>query len=508
MNGRGIAAVAVLAAWGAGLAVFAQRESSRSTVQRLAEAAVRVAPGPTYFAIESEARHVGFASFTTDTIPDGLQFTEYDVREERASGRRVRQVVTHATRALALREIAVSAAAPVATARVLDDSTLLVVRESAAGRDSTRERFVAPLLVPALVPMAIALGPSPSVGDRHAFDVFDPATLRVRRLAVTLAAESTFVVVDSAAFDAEERRWVPAHRDTLTAWRVVEDRVPGLDAWVDALGRLVTLREDAATRQTRTSYEMAFENWRSTVRASGDAVTAPMKTVTAVRATPPVGTLTVVALGLPLGDLSATGRWQRRSGDTIRIVRADSLTQQHGYWLPPQRDHRTAFASTLKVEPGIEVEAHPIAGAARRLRGRAYDPLAVTQRLARWVSDSIRLETTLTPPSALTTLRSASGDADHHTMLFLALARASGIPARAVRGVVYTGDAWLSHSWAEVWVSRDWVPVDPTSGQFPADASHLRLVVGAVSLGQELDRLVSRSTLRVVASGPAPTHKP
>ncbi|MBC7897674.1 MAG: hypothetical protein H7066_19810, partial [Cytophagaceae bacterium] len=418
MTGRGVLAAAVLAAWGAGIAVFAQREVTRSPMERLAESAVRIAPGPTYFAVTEGARHVGFSSFTTDTIPDGLQFTEYEVREVRAvntSGRRVRQVVSRASRALALREVIVSAGGPIATATVSDDSTLLVIREGAAGPDTTRARYAKPLLLPSLVPLAVALGESPSIGDRHAYDVFDPTTLRVRRLSVTLVAESTLHVVDSAAFDASARRWRAAHTDTVQAWRLVEDRTPGLDLWVDELGRTVSSLDGATTTRTRTSYEMAFENWRSLGRASGDSVTAPMATMTRVRDAARLAHLTLVTRGLPLARLGVTAPWQRIAGDTIHVKTPDATLRPSGYWLPTHRDFRARHKGDLKVEPGIEVESPAIIGAARRLRNGQTDPRRFAESLLRWVSDSIRLEPTLTPPSALTTMRSASGDADHHT---------------------------------------------------------------------------------------------
>lgn len=505
MNGRGMLAAAVLAAWGAGIAIFAQREATRSPMERLAESAVRIAPGPTYFAVSEEERHVGFSSFTTDTIPDGLQFTEYEVREVRAvnaSGRRVRQVVSRASRALALREVVVSAGGPIATATVLDDSTLLVIREGASGVDTTRERYAKPLLLPSLVPLAVALGEAPSIGDRHAYDVFDPTTLRVRRLSVTLVAESTLLVVDSAAFDASARRWRAEHTDTVQAWRLVEDRAPGLDLWVDALGRTVSSQENATTTHVRTSYEMAFENWRSIGRASGDSVTAPMATMTRVRGAARLARLTLVARGLPIARLAVTAPWQRIVGETIHVSVPVATPRPSGYWLPTHRDFRARHRGDLKVEPGMEVESPAIAGAARRLRNGQADPHRFAETLLRWVSDSIRLEPTLTPPSALTTMRSAAGDADHHTLLYIALARAAGIPARAARGLVRHDDAWLSHSWAEVFVGGDWLPVDPTSGQFPADAAHVRLVLGFVGIAPELERLVSRATLTVVSLTP------
>lgn len=63
-----------------------------------------------------------------------------------------------------------------------------------------------------------------------------------------------------------------------------------------------------------------------------------------------------------------------------------------------------------------------------------------------------------------------------YTDLFIALARAAGVPAREVNGFAYTSDARfrpvslknnadILHSWPEYWSEEDgWVPVDPTWG--------------------------------------------
>jgi hypothetical protein len=45
--------------------------------------------------------------------------------------------------------------------------------------------------------------------------------------------------------------------------------------------------------------------------------------------------------------------------------------------------------------------------------------------------------------------------------------------------------------------------VDPTFGQFPADAAHLRLVSGGLARQLELVRLVGRLGVEVVATEPA-----
>jgi transglutaminase-like putative cysteine protease len=77
-------------------------------------------------------------------------------------------------------------------------------------------------------------------------------------------------------------------------------------------------------------------------------------------------------------------------------------------------------------------------------------------------------------------LREGKGDCTEHTRLFVALARASGIRAREVKGLVYAnygqgGPGLYWHAWPEVKVGEDWIPVDPTFGQDVADATHIAL---------------------------------
>jgi transglutaminase-like putative cysteine protease len=81
--------------------------------------------------------------------------------------------------------------------------------------------------------------------------------------------------------------------------------------------------------------------------------------------------------------------------------------------------------------------------------------------------------------TALDVLIHLKGDCTEHALLFVALCRAAGLPARRVSGLVYAGPAERSfgmHAWAEVYVGQ-WVDVDPTLNQFPADATHIRLDV-------------------------------
>jgi Transglutaminase-like superfamily len=83
---------------------------------------------------------------------------------------------------------------------------------------------------------------------------------------------------------------------------------------------------------------------------------------------------------------------------------------------------------------------------------------------------------------ASTVLARASGDCSEFSLLFVALSRAAGIPARRVVGLAATeadnAPAFGFHAWAEVALDGHWVQVDPTWNEPVADATHVVLMEG------------------------------
>ena len=102
-------------------------------------------------------------------------------------------------------------------------------------------------------------------------------------------------------------------------------------------------------------------------------------------------------------------------------------------------------------------------------------------------------------------LRQGKGDCTEHTRLFVALARASGIRAREVKGLVYAnygqgGPGLYWHAWPEVKVGDEWIAVDPTFGQDVADATHI-----ALGRGTRQDAIALVGALHVTR---AEAHRP
>ena len=105
---------------------------------------------------------------------------------------------------------------------------------------------------------------------------------------------------------------------------------------------------------------------------------------------------------------------------------------------------------------------------------------AAARKLQRLVHDRLEKVYGQSADRASDVLRQGKGDCTEHTRLFVALARAAGIPAREVKGLVYAtygqgGPGLYWHAWAEVKVGEAWIAVDPTFGQDVADATHVAL---------------------------------
>jgi len=98
--------------------------------------------------------------------------------------------------------------------------------------------------------------------------------------------------------------------------------------------------------------------------------------------------------------------------------------------------------------------------------------------ICKWVYESISNKSLKVGfGSAKQTLETLEGDCTEHTVLFIALARAAGIPSRICSGIVYHRDAFYYHFWPEVYIGK-WIEMEPTLGQFQADAAHIKLTGG------------------------------
>jgi len=195
--------------------------------------------------------------------------------------------------------------------------------------------------------------------------------------------------------------------------------------------------------------------------------------------------------GVDLDDFEMEGGRQLRRGNIVEI-RKEDLDAPSIRRRPGGKNKEARLSSEyLQDTPFVQSKDSQITALARKIVGSEKDRLTASRRICNWVYENVEKTPALTIPMAAEVLKTKKGDCNEHTTLFTALARASGIPARMALGLVYKDGAFYYHAWPEIF-SRDWVAVDPTLGQFPADAAHIRIITGDIDQQLKLTKVIGK----------------
>ena len=178
-----------------------------------------------------------------------------------------------------------------------------------------------------------------------------------------------------------------------------------------------------------------------------------------------------------------------------------SLEGAADYQLP---NHERAMQPWLRSTTFIQSDHPRFVRTAGEVLGDRLQAVEAALILESWVHENLAKVPVAGVPSALEILTSMRGDCNEHTTLYAALARSVGLPTRLAAGIVYSESifadgAFYYHAWPEAWLGDRWVPLDPTFGQAPADATHLKLVEGELDKQTELMAVIGRLRLSVVS---------
>ena len=513
-------------AWAAGIGLLVRREYFKSSGLKLSEATLRVGPGAEFYAVSMGAGPIGYASSTVDTTTDGISVQDLLVLDIEALGKVQRTRLStdiRRTRDLRLKSfeglLDVPGSRFHASGTVSGDSLLSVTIEAGGQPSIVHVRLTRPVVLTTLLPLQLAFGHQLAPGKSYGVWVLDPLTMEEREVEVRVLAESTLVVPDSASWDSAAGHWVPARQDTLRAWKVAEE-YGGIatESWIDRQGRIVSAVSPIGFRMQRMAFELAVENWRKATGgaahqtaggagAGGGAGGTDIISATAITANVPLKPEALSLLRVRIGNtrlegFDLSGGRQQLSGDTLTVRRETGVAATAGGSSGLTLDRlptNDTLAAALASEPLVQANDPRIQAQARRIVGRERRAGAVAELLTHWVYANLRKEITISVPSAVQVLEERRGDCNEHTVLYVALARALGLPARTAAGLVYLRGHFYYHAWPEVWLGQ-WVAVDPTFDQFPADAAHLRFVIGGLARQVELLRLIGRVTVTVVGT--------
>jgi transglutaminase-like putative cysteine protease len=506
MMNRRMLGLLVLTLWLCVMGWHARREYFQSETVRLAAGARSLAPDAHWYIVRLDGVAIGVAQAAFDTTADGFTFRDEITLDVPALGRVHRSLVRtriEFDRKLDLRAFNFILDSGIGrfsvTGTAAADSIVELVMDAGGGPRRSTLRVAAGILLDGALALRMAASGQLRTGNEFTARVFDPSTLTERDVHVRVTERTAITVPDSARLD--RGRWVATVMDTVPVWRV-EQRYGGvaITNWIDDDGQIVRAESALGFTVDRLYYELAQQEWRAAANRSDRATGyGALIEGTAISSNVDLSDLQVrshLAVRLRAVDLTGfdlDGGRQRLSGDTLVVTRGSGASAT--YRLPYAAGGVPALE--LAATPLIQADDPRIIATARRIVGTESEPAAVALLLNDWVFRTLRKDVVLSVPSALQVLEAQQGDCNEHTVLYVALARALGLPARTAVGLVHLHGRFYYHAWPEVWLD-EWVAVDPTLGQYPADASHLRFIVGGLAQQVELIRLIGRLQLEVL----------
>ena len=365
----------------------------------------------------------------------------------------------------------------------------LTVTTGATSRTETRELEEAPVLALSLPRRLASGGLTP--GARHRWMVFDPATLRNAPMTATVG----------------RREIVRDGNGSIPAFRVDMD-FAGLQttSWVTDTGEVVREESPLGLITIRESEERARALAVSgQVRADLlEAAAVVPDTKARIDDARDVRRLRVRLEGADLSGSEVEGAGQHVEGDVVEIVDFDTLG-------PGPADPEAV--RYLAPEPLIESDDPDIREQVELALKQTTGDRARAEELVRYVNALLEKKPTVSIPSAREVLRTRIGDCNEHTALYVAMARAAGIPSRISVGLAFARGAFYYHAWPEVYLTDGarggfWLPVDPTFNQFPADSTHLRLARGGLDRQVAILPLIGRLKMTVLDLELAPGATP
>ena len=317
---------------------------------------------------------------------------------------------------------------------------------------------------PAVTRMLRGLKP----GSRVSVPVFDPSLMGVEDLELIVSAKEKIMCLGKMR----------------EAYKV-NGNMKGIEftTWITEMGEVLREESPAGFLLVKETKEEAIKIARPSLDLISQAA-VPFK----IKLPPDISYLKVRLTGISFKGLDLDGGRQKLIGDVLEINREviDSRMKTRN-----TKIRGKTFDDYLNATIFIQSKDPQIKGLAREIIKDEKDPLVAARLIYDWVYKNIKKVPTITIPMATDVLKTKKGDCNEHTTLFTALARASGIPAKIAVGLIYKDGFFYYHAWPEIYAGQ-WLAVDPTLGQFSADASHIRLITGDIDRQTQVLPVINR----------------
>lgn len=198
--------------------------------------------------------------------------------------------------------------------------------------------------------------------------------------------------------------------------------------------------------------------------------------------------------GADIGVESIVFKWQNPTENILQYaIRGRVATEGTAQNIYTKVAYPVAFAEVpeqfrkyLEATEKIDPTDPLVKKAALGLAEGEDDLYIVASKIAAWVKSNIAYNLSSLTANAVYNsswvLKNRQGVCDEITVLFIAMLRSLGIPAKFISGLSHTTspdfpEQWGAHGWAEVYFPQyGWIPFDVTFGEYGwIDAGHVKL---------------------------------
>ncbi len=473
--------ITILALWLVMLGLLIERAYLRPTaviaLDVITEEGVRT--GDEWFGIYQQGRKIGYAHTSMTREADAYHITEESELDILALGsvQRVKTVINgYSTKNFILKYFDFAMKSDMTS---MDIKGAVVgkqlVLDIATGGQTRKERvplneppYITSFIKPALLLRGL------EQGRKYRFPVFNPATMSTEDSSITIESRDRIKIGD-------KDQTVYKLRETYQGMEAV--------SWITQDGE--TIKEESPLGFVLLKETMTEALKRNKEGPIVDIVALTMIPSDPIKNSTQTKFLKARLKGVILKGFQLDGDRQTLTGDSVEIQVQDQLTS---YRLPYAEKDRNEY---LRPTALIQSDDKRIRDQSAKVLAGEKNAREAAKKLNDWVYAAIEKKPVVSIPSALEILSQRVGDCNEHTTLYTALARAAGIPTRMAAGIVHVESGFYYHAWPEVWLGA-WTAIDPTFGQFPADATHIRFVSGNLDRQSEILRLVGKLKVEVL----------
>ena len=361
-----------------------------------------------------------------------------------------------------------------------EGNNLVIVLDTISGNTERTIAIEEELILPSLIPQLI-VEKELSPGDKVEVPIFEPLTIMIgadKPLSRHMLVAEEEVETNIGKFDSYK----------------IQSNFMGADStsWITKNGEIIKQEYPPSLLSIRESKKDIFSKKNKSFNI---VQKTSIPTNVEIKNPQNLSYLKIKLSGIDISNFDIDDRYRQIvDGQYVEIRTNKSGGVENPYVLPYDQ---AEYENLTEADFLVQSDDKDIVSITNKVLAGERDPVQAAKKINTWIYRNLKKSPTVSLPNAKDVLKTKVGDCNEHAALFTAMSRAAGIPTKTVLGTMYYEDNFYYHAWNEVYVG-EWIAVDSTYGQFPADATHIKLIEGNLAKSGEILKVVGKLNIEII----------